>query len=555
MISIKDVEENMKRLRLKITSVKQQNLPTKKNPITLNTKGRQANSSNLKDPNEKKREFEKIMKNKLSNYLIKVFSDNFNEFDLPYHLLINGFEFHYRNSYNTRNGDNICYYYCRSYHSQTEVCKMSAKINSNTYEIKFTKKHKHLEICQKRMIKRYDLYPTEIMEIIYQEISNPKHLVSEIVNNVQMKWIELSKKCNIMPCPNQQIIKKLIIKQKSIKITESTFDPLINKYTLDGQQLLWGYLQIPAVVVICDWNPYFINCDYELALLQAIQKIFPNTQIIGCFFHLKQAIRRKASKIGLIKDPKIKQIIYELGCLGKISPSKLIDHFDYLLKKYPEDRYKKLFRYFYKTYLKRIHPEFWNHSFIKTEKKTTSSLENYNRQITEKIGRHKSLNTIIKAIQKEEEKQRKKLLDQLQTFIINKKKNQELFRKFEQNKKKTFLERYSKFKKDLHIFDKQINNYIFSNKIIKETVKTSKISSKNNGYNEYFKNRKYNPKNKDHKLLKQFNKFNKKFFNIYIGTDENHQKNKKKTKKTIKKDINTNNNKQKKNGYRFYFKI
>ncbi|KAJ6242318.1 hypothetical protein M0813_22452 [Anaeramoeba flamelloides] len=365
MISIKDVEENMKRLRLKITSVKQQNLPTKKNPITLNTKGRQANSSNL-----------------------KVFSDNFNEFDLPYHLLINGFEFHYRNSYNTRNGDNICYYYCRSYHSQTEVCKMSAKINSNTYEIKFTKKHKHLEICQKRMIKRYDLYPTEIMEIIYQEISNPKHLVSEIVNNVQMKWIELSKKCNIMPCPNQQIIKKLIIKQKSIKITESTFDPLINKYTLDGQQLLWGYLQIPAVVVIwsspllfnflqnctqifvdgtftvtppsmkqffiiqgwipsikeyiplvwavfdsksqyvyetffqllksqcdSDWNPYFINCDYELALLQAIQKIFPDTQIIGCFFHLKQAIRRKASKIGLIKDPKIKQIIYELGCL------------------------------------------------------------------------------------------------------------------------------------------------------------------------------------------------------------------------------------------------
>ena len=37
-----------------------------------------------------------------------------------------------------------------------------------------------------------------------------------------------------------------------------------------------------------------ITCDFEQALLNAISGIFPFSKIVGCFFHWKQAIRRKS---------------------------------------------------------------------------------------------------------------------------------------------------------------------------------------------------------------------------------------------------------------------
>ncbi len=39
-----------------------------------------------------------------------------------------------------------------------------------------------------------------------------------------------------------------------------------------------------------------ISVDFEKAMQNAIQTVLPNAQIVGCFFHLKQAIIRYATK-------------------------------------------------------------------------------------------------------------------------------------------------------------------------------------------------------------------------------------------------------------------
>ena len=45
-------------------------------------------------------------------------------------------------------------------------------------------------------------------------------------------------------------------------------------------------------------------CDYELALIQAIEETMPAVTIQGCFFHLRKTLRKNLGKEGLIKKLK-----------------------------------------------------------------------------------------------------------------------------------------------------------------------------------------------------------------------------------------------------------
>ena len=51
--------------------------------------------------------------------------------------------------------------------------------------------------------------------------------------------------------------------------------------------------------------PKTVTCDFELALINAIQGIFPFAKINGCLFHWKQAIKRKLSSLKLKNEKEI----------------------------------------------------------------------------------------------------------------------------------------------------------------------------------------------------------------------------------------------------------
>ena len=52
-------------------------------------------------------------------------------------------------------------------------------------------------------------------------------------------------------------------------------------------------------------NPHTVTCDFELALINAIQGIFPFAKINGCLFHWKQAIKRKLGSLKLKNEKEI----------------------------------------------------------------------------------------------------------------------------------------------------------------------------------------------------------------------------------------------------------
>ncbi|KRX52806.1 hypothetical protein T09_8939 [Trichinella sp. T9] len=49
-------------------------------------------------------------------------------------------------------------------------------------------------------------------------------------------------------------------------------------------------------------EPAKFVCDFETALIPAIQGNFPNTQVQGCFFHFCQAVLRQVGRLGLRND-------------------------------------------------------------------------------------------------------------------------------------------------------------------------------------------------------------------------------------------------------------
>lgn len=66
--------------------------------------------------------------------------------------------------------------------------------------------------------------------------------------------------------------------------------------TMDTYTALLYFVQQAADRLL---EPAEFVCDFERALIDAVDDQFPNADIINCLFHFKQAVRRKMKKLGI----------------------------------------------------------------------------------------------------------------------------------------------------------------------------------------------------------------------------------------------------------------
>ena len=116
------------------------------------------------------------------------------------------------------------------------------------------------------------------------------------------------------------------------------------------------------------FEPKNITTDYSLAEIKAIKSLFPNINIIPCFFHFLQNICKKLPSLRS-NNKKIKQLsrnlLANIKLLSFIPESKIKSFYSLIKKKYLAN-HNSFFKYFDKYYFneKKFEINLWNYTKI-----------------------------------------------------------------------------------------------------------------------------------------------------------------------------------------------
>jgi len=155
-----------------------------------------------------------------------------------------------------------------------------------------------------------------------------------------------------------------------------------------------------------DWNPSSIVVDFEKGLINAIRSSFKSV-IIGCWFHLKQALYRKIVKLGLKKDNSQWWLVLKSISALALEPIEFIENILEKLEVSFGDNWVKFFAYFKNTWLKVYTPKLWNINYLSNHMnnefitRTNNYLERYNRKLNENLATHGNIVPMLEFFKKE----------------------------------------------------------------------------------------------------------------------------------------------------------
>ena len=96
--------------------------------------------------------------------------------------------------------------------------------------------------------------------------------------------------------------------------------------------------------------------DFEKASTNALKYHFPNIEVKGCWFHFRQAIHRRAVKIGLKKDmekDEYTKFMNSLGAMALIPIEQINEAFEFITSFMPNDpKCTELYEYFRDQWMK-----------------------------------------------------------------------------------------------------------------------------------------------------------------------------------------------------------
>ncbi|KAJ5075991.1 hypothetical protein M0811_06853 [Anaeramoeba ignava] len=221
------------------------------------------------------------------------------------------------------------------------------------------------------------------------------------------------------------------------------------------------------------WKFKYVTCDFEVSLQNAIKKVLPEAQLIGCFFHWKNAIRKKVNKLCSELDENQKKELVES-----------LEELTYIPLNMIEEKLKKIkvhfkgceefFKYFQKIWMRKYSPQIWNiSSFPDLSQRTNGPLEGYHKRLNRRIGHEKpKLIQMVELLKSEEELIRKKIQFQRENWTsreiptdneettkcsqVRKKQG----RKNSQDKKKRQSSQILEEQEENQIIQEEIENYV-----------------------------------------------------------------------------------------------
>lgn len=152
-------------------------------------------------------------------------------------------------------------------------------------------------------------------------------------------------------------------------------------------------------------KPITFMSDFERASRTAAEKVWPEIELIGCNFHLCQALRRKASTLPELSSKIRGQTLHHTGLkmfmrLSLLPLESVAEGLDalkaFLVEKGVIADFQRFLNYFERVWLRHYEPRTWCVSARK--RRTNCNIEGYNHFIKQKIRRNPSPWVFVNAI-------------------------------------------------------------------------------------------------------------------------------------------------------------
>lgn len=133
---------------------------------------------------------------------------------------------------------------------------------------------------------------------------------------------------------------------------------LMSKRTQIAYTRIFKYIDKHICSLLCAR----FTTDYETAMKNALRVCFPDSQLVSCWFHFVQAVRKKATKIQALfdlirEDKKAAIIYYKFQAIALLPPDLIDEAFTCLSKeaiKFNKNAFQPFVDYFERQWIKKV---------------------------------------------------------------------------------------------------------------------------------------------------------------------------------------------------------
>ncbi|ORX76040.1 hypothetical protein BCR32DRAFT_284617 [Anaeromyces robustus] len=157
-------------------------------------------------------------------------------------------------------------------------------------------------------------------------------------------------------------------------------------------------------------TPKYFHCDFEKAISNAAEKVFPNINIKYCIWHYKRALKNKFNKLcskEVISNNDLNNDYKHISNFPFINPDYIYDIYNRIKSKCKEHNYVQFLEflefleYFKYTYLIDYNIKYWNY-YNNIKHITNNASESYNNQLKSIFSKKPTFFKLIYVLQKQE---------------------------------------------------------------------------------------------------------------------------------------------------------
>lgn len=175
--------------------------------------------------------------------------------------------------------------------------------------------------------------------------------------------------------------------------TETNICPAVYALLPDKTEDTYFHMLVAIKESFPSWMPSTVKLDFEVAMISAIRRVLPHTQISGCSFHFSQSVWRKIQTIGLTSEYKenqdVARTVRRCAALVHIPPQHIDDAWLTIMEDAPKDNVKlsEFLDYFVEQWLENrtITRNIWN--VHEQRHRTNNAVEGWNSKLNTLVGR------------------------------------------------------------------------------------------------------------------------------------------------------------------------